>query len=116
MARTVYMDDDASGAQDGSFWAAAFRYLRDALAVASAGDEIRIAQGVYRAARIAPGTQITTGHIEATFRLVDGAAILGGFAGSGGADPDLRDPAGVNRNPIDSQTSLWFHYVAKRGS
>ena len=93
LGRTVYVDAATSGRQDGSSWAAAFRYLEDALAIASAGDEIRMAQGVYHAARIAPGTQITTGHIEATFRLVDGVVILGGFAGPGGADPDLRDPA-----------------------
>ncbi len=91
--RTLYVDDDAPGPGDGSSWATAFQDLQDALAVASAGDEIRVAQGVYRAARPAPGAQITTDDIEATFRLVDGVAILGGFGGVGAADPNLRDTA-----------------------
>jgi hypothetical protein len=49
--RTLYVDDDAVGADDGSSWADAFRYLQDALAVTRKAEspvEIRIAQGLYR--------------------------------------------------------------------
>ena len=88
--RTIYVDDDASGVQDGSSWASAFPYLQDALVVASAGDEIRVAQGLYRPDQ---ADQVVEGKRAATFLLVDGVAILGGFAGVGAADPDLRDPA-----------------------
>jgi len=89
LGRTIYVDDDALGAQDGSSWASAFRYLRDALVAASAGDEIWVAQGLYRPDQ---GAQVVEGSTGASFLLVDGVAIKGGFAGLMGADPDLRDP------------------------
>ena len=47
-SKTIYVDDDAIGAGDGSSWSDALTYLQDALAVASRGDEIRVGQGVYR--------------------------------------------------------------------
>jgi hypothetical protein len=45
--RTYYVDADAPAGGNGSSWAGAFNHLQDALAVAEAGDEIRVAQGVY---------------------------------------------------------------------
>jgi hypothetical protein len=89
--RTLYVDDDAGGPQDGSSWAGAFKHLQDALAVVVAGDEIRAAQGQYRPDQ---GLWRQPGDREATFQLVSGVTILGGFAGAAGADPDQRDPAG----------------------
>jgi hypothetical protein len=88
--RTIYVDDDAPGSQDGSSWASAFPYLQDALAVASAEDEIRVAQGVYLPDL---GGGNTAGDRNATFRVPDGVTIKGGFAGVGAADPDWRDSA-----------------------
>jgi hypothetical protein len=86
--RTVYVDQAAAGRQDGSSWAGAFRCLQDALAVAVAGDEIRVARGEYPPDR---GGGHTAGDRNATFRVTDGATIKGGFAGMGAAEPDLRD-------------------------
>ena len=93
LGRTIYVDDDAAGAQDGTSWASAFADLQDALAVAKVGDEIRVAQGVYRPAHLAHWPYPSSAEYEASFRLVDGTAVLGGFAGLTGADPDHRDPA-----------------------
>jgi len=45
--RIVYVDDDASAPGDGTSWATAYRFLQDALAVAQAGDAIRVARGLY---------------------------------------------------------------------
>ncbi|MEN6425260.1 MAG: right-handed parallel beta-helix repeat-containing protein [Phycisphaerales bacterium] len=87
--RTLYVDDDATPPGDGSSWTTAFRYLQDAIAATSAGDEIWVAQGVYRPDQ---AHQVVEGDRRATFLLNDGVAILGGFAGVGTADPDLRDP------------------------
>lgn len=67
----------AAGARaggDGSSWANALPRLETALARASDGSEIWIAQGVYRPTT--PG-----GDRTAAFRLVSGVALYGGFAG-----------------------------------
>jgi hypothetical protein len=109
--RTIYVDGDATGTQDGFSWTTAFQYLQDALAVVVAGDEIRVAQGQYRPDQ---GLRRRAGDREATFQLINGVTILGGFAGAAGADPDQRDPAGFptiltgdladNDDPKDMQT------------
>jgi len=84
----LYVDDDAVGGNDGSSWTDAFTYFQDALAVAQAGDEIRVAQGLYKPDR---GDGIAARDREATFSLVSGVMLAGGYAGLGRADPDARD-------------------------
>jgi hypothetical protein len=79
--RVLYVDDDATGVGDGSSWHDAYRFLQDALAGAAAGPkpvEIRVAQGVYRPDR---GVGITPGDRGASFRLISGVTLLGGYAG-----------------------------------
>ncbi len=116
-ARTIYVDDDAAEPQDGSSWAAAFQDLQDAVAVASSGDEIRVAQGVYCPAHPASGAPITQTDRGATFHLIGGLTVLGGFAGLTEADPDLRAPSlfatiltGDLRGDDDPNTPLHFLY------
>ena len=78
----VFVDGDATGpAHDGTSWCTAFTDLNDVLMAATAGTEIRVADGTYK-----PGLIRTN-----TFLLKTGVAILGGFAGCGAVDPDLRD-------------------------
>jgi hypothetical protein len=48
VGKIIFADDDADGANDGASWADAYNDLQDALTVAQAGDEIRIAQGIYK--------------------------------------------------------------------
>ncbi len=86
----TYLGDGTPAYRDGLSWATAFEHLQDALAVASPGDEIRMAQGRYRPDQ---GTGVTSGDRAATFRVPDGVTIKGGFAGVGAADPDWRDSA-----------------------
>ncbi|MHC4545627.1 MAG: DUF3466 family protein, partial [Planctomycetota bacterium] len=86
--KTIYVDDDAAGANDGSSWADAFNYLQDALAAALSGDEIRVAQGIYKPDQ---GAGITPGDREATFQLINGVTIKGGYAGYGQPDPNVRN-------------------------
>jgi len=85
---TIYVDANASGANDGSRWADAFNYLQDALAVVQSGDEIQVAEGVYKPDR---GGGNAVGEREATFQLIDGVTIKGGYAGFGEPDPNARD-------------------------
>jgi len=88
--KTIYVDAQATGSSDGSSWSNAYRFLQDALDAALAGDQIRVAEGVYR-----PDTNIVnpngTGDREATFQLVNSVAIKGGYAGFGKPNPDMRD-------------------------
>ncbi|MBP7050470.1 MAG: hypothetical protein KBE65_05605 [Phycisphaerae bacterium] len=106
--KIVYVDDDATGANDGSSWTNAFVYLQDALSSAGSilptrgggyqgGEatdvEIRIAQGTYRPNQSALGgdTLRVSPEQNAVFALVDGILVRGGYAGVGAPDPNERD-------------------------
>jgi hypothetical protein len=89
---TIFVDDDASGANDGSSWADAFTDLQDALAMAKYADEIWVADGIYK-----PDCDSTdpngSGDRQTTFQLINGVAIYGGYAGFGAPDPNERNAA-----------------------
>jgi len=86
----IYVDDSAPPGGNGATWNNAFRFLQDALAIAAAGDEIRVGQGTYCPDRDAAHPN-GTGDRTATFQLKSGVALYGGYAGSGAPDPDARD-------------------------
>jgi len=88
--KTIYVDADATGANNGSSWEDAFNYLQDALSAAKYGDEIRVAEGIYKPDE---GTDNPTGTGDrgATFQLKKGVTIKGGYAGAGAPDPNIRD-------------------------
>ena len=109
---TIYVDDDASGTQDGTSWQNAFTYLQDALTVAVEGQEIRVAQGVYKPdqamllwefetiAHNRIGEEIGTELVsinwqdvgaEASFHLKQGVVLLGGYAGCLDPNPNIRN-------------------------
>ena len=73
----VYVDVDATGAGDGSTWADAYTTLADAVAGASDGDEIWIADGTYTN--------------DATIIIDKSLAIFGGFNGTEAQSTDA-DP------------------------
>ena len=93
-ARVTYVDDDATGANNGTSWADAYNYLQDALAEALSGDEIRVAQGVYRPDQSAYLDGLIEGDRDASFQLKNGVNLRGGYAGWGTPDPDQRDIEG----------------------
>lgn len=90
VAETIYVDDDAPLGGNGHSWGRAYKYLQDALDAASSIDDIRVAQGVYT-----PDSKTSypngSGDREATFQLIIGVTIKGGYAGFGESDPDARD-------------------------
>ena len=86
----IYVDADATVGGDGSSWAAAFKFLQDALVVVDANDEIHVAQGIYKGDRDS-GNPTGSGSRDATFELKNGVAIRGGYAGFGEPDGDARD-------------------------
>ena len=72
--RVVYVNQAATGANNGTNWADAYRELRVALSNAVGGDQIWVASGTYKPTS---GTDR-----DATFRLVSGVTLYGGFAGT----------------------------------
>jgi hypothetical protein len=86
-----HVDADAPGpGRDGRSWTTALRTLQDALALAGKGDEIRVAEGVYRPDQ---GGSARPGDRAASFMLKEGLTIRGGYPGYGLPRPDARDPA-----------------------
>ena len=84
----IYVDADAVGANNGSSWADAFVYLQDGLAAAEAGDEIFVAEGIYRPDE---GEGQTDGEKSSTFALFSGVGVYGGYIGSGAQEPNERN-------------------------
>lgn len=89
-AQTIlYVDATAPGPeQDGQTWCTAFTQLQSALDVAQPNTVIRVADGEYHPDRTGLADFRT-----ATFSLIDGVALEGGYAGCGAVDPDERDVA-----------------------
>ncbi|MHC4619844.1 MAG: right-handed parallel beta-helix repeat-containing protein [Planctomycetota bacterium] len=83
-AQVVYVDAGAAGANNGSSWSDACNHLQDALVYAdSIPAEIWVAEGTYR-----PDSNSTdpngSGDRQATFEIVSGVALYGGFPAGGG--------------------------------
>ncbi len=86
LSATRYVDLNSAGpAHDGTSWDAAYVDLQQALAAAMAGDEIHVADGTYKPTADTDQT--------ISFVLKTGVSVLGGYAGSGASDPNLRDIA-----------------------
>jgi hypothetical protein len=82
VGRIIFVDADAkSGARDGTSWDDAFIDLQPALELAVAGQQIWVAEGTYL-----PTWESVPGNPRsATFQMVNGVAIYGGFDPSVGA-------------------------------
>jgi len=85
----IYVAGDSPGG-NGSSWATAFKYLQDALVMADANDEIRVARGIYFPDR-SNASPYGTGDRSAAFHLANGVSIRGGYDGLRGGDPNARN-------------------------
>ncbi len=110
LSATRYVDLNSPGpTHDGTSWDSAYVDLQEALAAATAGDEIHVADGTYRPTA---GTDRTI-----SFTLKTGVSLLGGYAGSGAPDPNLRDIAANvtvlsgNIGTIGSKIDNSYHVV-----
>jgi hypothetical protein len=75
--KIIYVNKHATGSHTGASWANAFTDLQDALDIASFSDHIWVASGVYT-----PTHQILlTDTRTATFSLLEGVEVFGGFKG-----------------------------------
>lgn len=95
----IYVDESATGANDGSTWQDAYNYLQDALndPCLMIYQQIRVAQGTYKPDQDTAGN-VTREDRNETFELINGVAIYGGFPSGGGTWQD--------RNPILYETIL----------
>lgn len=87
-AAVIYVDDSATGADDGSSWADAYTDLESALSAAALGDEVWVAEGTYtpsRQADTSDPTMTTSDPRDATFWIPRGVKVYGGFDGTEGS-------------------------------
>jgi hypothetical protein len=95
--RIIYVDPCAPGFHDGSTWEHAYICLQTALEDAGAGDEIRVAQGLYLPdrhqvkVRTSTGVSINASGDRAETFLLRRVVMKGGYAGYGKPDPNVRD-------------------------
>jgi len=73
----IYVDASRPPGGDGQSWGTAYKYLQDGLIAATNGDEIWVAEGIYKPDQ---GGGQTAGNRNATFQLKNGVKIYGGFA------------------------------------
>ncbi len=94
--QVIYVDDSASGANDGSSWANAYTGLQEAIDNATGNDQIWIAEGTYKPTFKRPGT-VQFSYLAYRNRSFvipdskDGLKLYGGFNGTETA-LDQRDP------------------------
>lgn len=106
----IRVDDKRPDGGNGSSWSTAFKLLQDGLAAAIAGDEIWVAEGTYNPDE---GSGKTTGDRQASFALINGVRLYGGFKGT----ETTRNPLGnfnqtILSGEIDANKTAWsFHVV-----
>ena len=91
--KTIYVDDDAAGANDGTSWENAYTFLQEALVSANTADkpvEIRVAQGTYRPSQ-GLGAAPEFDWRKTTFQLINDVTLKGGYAGISEAEPNERN-------------------------
>jgi len=104
--KIIYVDPDAPGADDGTSWENAYNFLQDALAEANSnGDvnEMRVAEGTYKPDAVSTDPN-GSGDRNATFQLIGGVRVYGGYAGYGHSSPDDRN-VGLYRSILSGDLS-----------
>lgn len=75
LSAQIYVDQGASGSNDGTSWANAYTDLSDAIAASSPGDQLWVAAGTYKPGGAAPS-------IDTFFRMQHDLELYGGFNGT----------------------------------
>jgi len=76
---TVYVNNTATGSNNGTDWANALTSFQSALNLAASGDQIWVAAGIYTPDY---AYDLTDSSRYYHFRMIEGVAIYGGFAGT----------------------------------
>jgi len=128
-SKIIYVDEIAAGANDGSSWDDAYNFLQNALADANESEkpvEIRLAQGGYSPDKDMLNPEGTADR-QATFQLINGVVLKGGYAGLTEPDPNTRDVdlyktilngdlAGNNRLNFTNNSENSYHVVTGSGT
>jgi predicted outer membrane repeat protein len=121
----IFVDANAAGAGTGMTWEDAYNHLADALAGASIGAEIWVAQGIYKPDSSSADPN-GSGQRTATFQLISAVELYGGFPPGGGNwarrdrdvyetllsgdldgnDIDVNDPCDLASEPSRAENSL----------
>jgi hypothetical protein len=133
----ICVDVNAPPGGDGLSWGTPYKYLQDALAEANSHpdvNEIRVGRGIYKPDQNSADPN-GNGDKTATFQLINGVAIKGGYAGFGapnpnarninvfrtilsgdlyGNDVDVNDPADLLDEPTRAENS--YHVVSGSGT
>ncbi len=108
-AQTVhFVKPDGECSSSCNSWANAFSDLQLALQAAGSGDEIWVASGVYVPVVVADPGDITVAERQASFQLIDGVSVFGGFSGneSNRHDRNWRaNPTVLSGNIVDPPTN-----------
>jgi|GEM_PF-1292790 len=106
-SQILYVNVNATGTNNGTSFANGYNHLNTALANASAGNEIRIAQGIYYPDL---GTGVTAGDRNATFTIPDGVTLLGGYNPSTGIrnihNYIVRLSGEIQQNGVETDNSI----------
>ncbi|HIJ71357.1 MAG TPA: hypothetical protein HPP87_08340 [Planctomycetes bacterium] len=94
-AKTIFVNANSASGGDGTSWPTAYKYLQDALSAAVYDDQIWVAAGTYKPTKLTDPNDPRT----ATFQMINGVKIYGGFCDMG--IPDFTD-----RNPDIYETIL----------
>lgn len=78
----VYVNQAATGADDGSSWSNAYTNLHDALENATAGQQIWVAKGTYTPIDGIAQADLPANSQTVSFQMVSGVEVYGGFAGN----------------------------------
>ncbi len=101
----IYVDADAANGGDGTAWGSAFNKLQDALAVATNGDSIWVADGIYYPDQ---GSGQSNNDVNSTFDINTGIQVYGGFNGT--------ESNAIDRDPVNNLTVLSGDIDADNGN
>jgi hypothetical protein len=113
----IYVNDDATGANNGTSWTDAYTSLQSALSAASIDNQIWVASGTYK--------PTTTTDRTISFNLKNGVAVYGGFAGTEAFRSQRNVPVNVttlsgdlNGNDVDftNNNENSYHVVVGSGT
>ncbi len=116
-AAVIYVDVDATGSESGTSWEDAFTDLQNGLNAANPGDQIWVAEGVYR-----PSVLFDLADPRSVaFEMINNVRIYGGFAGveNNAGDRDweenetvLSGDIGVEGDSSDNSYHVFYHHPA----